>query len=44
LSNSLSHRNGVAFLVVGYADGQTLHMTAQNVPPDFHLSGGLWSG
>jgi hypothetical protein len=42
LSNFFSRRNGFVFLVVGGRAGvQTLHLTAQNVPANFHLSGGF---
>lgn len=43
MSNFLSRRNGFVFLVVGGRAGvQTLHLTAQNVPANFYLSGGFW--
>jgi hypothetical protein len=43
LKNFLSCRNGFFFIVVnGRAGVQTVHLTAQNVPANFHLSGGFW--
>ena len=43
MSNFLSRRNGLVFLVVGGRAGvQMLHLTAQNVPANFYLSGGFW--
>jgi hypothetical protein len=42
LINFLSRRNGFVFIVVGGRAGvQTLHLTAQNVPANFHLPGGF---
>jgi hypothetical protein len=42
IMRSKSGRGWRLFVVGGRAGVQTLHLTAQNVPANFHLSGGFW--